>query len=180
MLQSQKRSRRFHLIAAAHRWVLIGAFAAVGLTAGCSGKTDPNEAIARVNETNLQRLANLYFTYQMKHNWRGPADEAAFKQFLREYNPKKLERIGVDPSQIDELFISQRDGQPFVIRYGVPGSAMGSTEPVIFQSTPVEGKYLIGFLDMRQEEVDEAEYNQLLQRKASRTDAVKTAQSRRQ
>jgi hypothetical protein len=128
---------------------------------GCSNRTDPTAAIARVNETNLQRLANLYFTYQSKHNWRGPADEAEFKAFLRSYNPAKLSRIGIDPNQLDDLFLSERDGQPFKIRYGVPGSAMGSTEPVVFEATGIGGTRLVGFLNMEQREVDAAEYGVL-------------------
>ena len=133
----------------------------IGVFAGCVRRIDPNEAIARVNEINIQRLANLYFTYQMKNEWKGPADEAEFKEFLSSYNPKKLSRIGIDPNAIDELFVNERDGQPFKIRYSVAGSAMGSSEPVIFESVGVRGKRMVGFLNMMQREVDEAEYNDL-------------------
>jgi hypothetical protein len=132
-----------------------------GMLVGCSSRTDPDSAIASVNETTLQRLANLYFTYQSKHEWRGPANEAEFKSFLRGYNPRKLTRIGIDPNAIDDLFISERDGQPFKIRYGVVGSAMGSAEPVVFESTGDGERRLVGFLNMQQREVDEAEYNAL-------------------
>ena len=92
---------------------------------GCRRSIDPDDAIAKVNETNMQRLANLYFTYQTKNKWHGPADEAAFKKFLSGFNPKKLTRIGIDPNTIDELFVNERDGQPFKIRYDVPGSRDG-------------------------------------------------------
>ena len=136
-------------------------FLIAGVFAGCGGGTDPDKAIARVNETNIQRLANLYFTYQMKNAWQGPADEAEFKKFISSYDPKKLTRIGIDPSAIDELFVNERDGQPFKIRYSVAGSAMGSSEPVIFESVGVDGKRVVGFLNMEQREVDEAEYNDL-------------------
>ena len=84
-----------------------------GLLIGCSSRTDPDSAIARVNTTNIQRLANLYFTFQSQHEWRGPADEAEFKSFLHQYNPHKLSRIGVDPNALDKLFISEGDSQPF-------------------------------------------------------------------
>lgn len=131
------------------------------LLAGCGGGVDIDEALARVNSTNAQRLANLYFTHHTKNEWRGPVDEAAFKSFIRSYNPKKLERIGVDPNAIDVLFTSERDGQPFKIRYSVKGSAMGSSEPVIFESLGVEGRRQVGFLNMTQREVDEAEYESL-------------------
>lgn len=136
-------------------------FLAGGFLAGCGDSSDPNAAIAAVNQQNIQRLANLYFTYQMKHEWHGPPDEQAFKQFLRGYNPDKLTRIGIDPNNIDKLFVSERDGEPFKIRFGVLGSAMGSSEPVIFEAKGINGQRNVGFLNMVQREVDDAEYNDL-------------------
>jgi hypothetical protein len=138
-----------------------------GVLIGCSSRTDPDSAIARVNGTNIERLANLYFTFQSQHEWRGPADEAEFKSFLKKYNPSKLSRIGVDPNALDKLFISERDDQPFKIRYGVRGSAMGSSAPVIFEAAGDGNRRLVGFLDMQQREVDESEYNALWSTTAS-------------
>jgi hypothetical protein len=143
------------------RFIILGGCLLSGLTVGCTSRTDPDAAIASVNRTNIERLANLYFTYQSQHDWHGPADEAEFKSFLRGYNPHKLTRIGVDPNDIEKLFISERDGQPFKIRYGVVGSAMGSSAPVIFESTGDGKGRLVGFLDMQQREVDESEYKSL-------------------
>jgi hypothetical protein len=128
---------------------------------GCSSRSDPDSAIAHVNGTNIQRLANLYFTFQSLHDWRGPKDEAEFKSFLQKYNPHMLSRIGVDPNALDKLFTSERDGQPFKIRYGVQGSAMGSSAPVVFESTGDGKTRQVGFLDMQQRDVDESEYNAL-------------------
>jgi hypothetical protein len=135
--------------------------------AGCGRTVDPNEAIASVNKTNIQRLANLYFTYQMKNRWKGPKNEADFKKFISSYNPAKLTRIGIDPNAIDALFINERDGEPFKIRYSVAGSAMGSSEPVIFESVGDDGKRLVGFLNMEQREVDQSEYDSLWAAKGS-------------
>jgi len=143
------------------RFVVLCGCLFAGLVIGCSSSSDPDSAIARANATNIQRLANLYFTYQSQHDWRGPAGEAEFKSFIHGYNPHKLSRIGVDPGALDKLFISERDGQPFKIRYGVIGSAMGSSAPVIFESTGDGKRRLVGFLDMQQREVDESEYNTL-------------------
>ncbi len=145
---------------------IVGWLAVVGSLAGCSWSVDPQDALARANETNLQRLANLYVAFQTENNWIGPADEAKFKNFLGSYNPKKLTRIGIDPNEIDALFVSERDGQPFKIRYSVVGSMMGSAEPVIFEATGVDGKRLVGFLNMDQREVDENEYQLLWEGKA--------------
>lgn len=133
----------------------------VGGLLGCSSRTDPDSTLARANGTNIQRLANLYFTYQSQHDWRGPKDEAEFKSFLQKYNSHKLSRIGVDPNALDKLFTSERDGQPFKIRYGVPGSAMGSSAPVVFESAGDGKSRQVGFLDMQQREVEEPEYDAL-------------------
>jgi hypothetical protein len=128
---------------------------------GCGSGADADDALAEVNSTNIQKLANLYFTYQTKNEWRGPADEAEFKGFIRTFNPQKLARIGVDAAATDALFTSERDGQPFKIRYGVRGSAMGSSEPVVFEAVGVDGRREVGFLNMTQREVDDAEYERL-------------------
>lgn len=147
--------------------------------AGCRRGIDPDAAIAKVNETNIQRLANLYLTYQMKNGWQGPADEATFKKFISSYNPKKLTRIGIDPNAIDALFVNDRDGQPFKIRYSVAGSAMGCSEPVVFESTGDDGKRVVGFLNMEQRQVEDAEYNDLWAGKTQPSQPQKDTPARR-
>ena len=157
-----------HTVSRINSWrfaVCIGSLF-VGLVTGCSNGNNPESALASANGTNLQRLANLYSAYQSEHDWRGPQDEAEFKAFLHSYNPANLQRIGIDPNNIDALFISERDGQPFKIRYGVAGNVMGSPEPVIFEATGAGGKRLVGFLNMEQREVDAGEYDALLSGKA--------------
>ena len=140
---------------------IVACMLLLGTTAGCNWEIDVNAAIAKANATNIKRLANLYFTFQMKNRWMGPQNEEEFKEFLKSYNPDKLTRIGIDPNAIDDLFINERDGQPFRIRYKIPGSAMGSSEPVIFEATGVDGKRLIGCLNMEQLEVDETDYERM-------------------
>ncbi len=137
------------------------------LISGCTETFNPADEVARVNSNNLQRLANLYSAYQADHDWRGPANEKEFKAFISGVNPATLNRIGVEPSQLDKLFVSDRDGQPFKIRFSVPGSAMGSVEPVIFEAVGVDGKKMVGFLSMEQREVDSAEYDSLFAKGAA-------------
>lgn len=139
---------------------LVAGLTTLSLLSGC-GASDPKDSLAAVNSNNIQRLANLYFTYQSRHDWRGPANEAQFKEFLKGYNPEKLKRIGIDAGKIDEVFVNERDGQPFKVRYGVPGSAMGSSEPVVFEAEGVDGVRLVGRLNMTQEETDAAKYDEL-------------------
>ena len=136
---------------------VIACLAVLGLSLGCGGP-DADDLLAAANETNIQRLANLYVVYQSRHDWRGPSDEAEFKAFLHGWNPRKLSNIGVDPATIDDVFVSSRDGETFKVRYGVPGNIMGSDAAVVFESTGVGGKRMVGFLNMTKREVDEAEY----------------------
>ena len=68
----------------------------------------------------------------------------------------------VDPGNLDALFVSDRDGQPFVVRYGVSGG-LGATDAVIFEQQGRNGKRQVGFTDGTVEEVDSARYDQLLQ-----------------
>jgi hypothetical protein len=143
------------------RFAVVAAWLFVGTLVGCSNSSDPVDAVTKANATNLRRLASLYFAYQSENNWRGPADEAQFKKFIQGVNPAKLNRVGIDPAKIDEIFINERDGQPFKIRYGVLGNVRGSTEPVVFEATGEGGNRMVGFLDMQQREVDAAEYDRL-------------------
>ncbi len=142
------------------RSVLVVSLLAMGLFLGC-GSRDPADLLAQANDSNVQRVANLYEAYQSRHDWRGPKDENEFKSFLEGWNSKKLSNIGVDPTAIDDVFISERDGQPFKIRYGVPGHIMGSEAAVVFESTGVDGQRMVGFLNMTSHEVDAAEYDRL-------------------
>ena len=127
---------------------------------GC-GVSDPNDLLAAANDSNIQRVANLYEAFQSRHDWRGPKDEEEFKSFLKNWNSKKLSNIGVDPNAIDEVFISPRDGEPFRIRYNIPGNILGSQSPIVFEATGVDGRRMVGFLNMTSREVEADEYDQL-------------------
>lgn len=146
--------------------VLLGSCLLVGMIVaqvGCSpDASDPDVVISQSNKTNIQRLRNLYVMYQMNHGFQGPKDEAEFKEYIKAADISILEPMGVDPAKVDELFISERDNEPFVVKYGVPTTSRGSGDPVIFEKTGVGGKKMVAFLNMTEREVDDAEYQQLL------------------
>jgi hypothetical protein len=145
--------------------------ACLALAAGCGRDVSTDDLVAQANSTNIERLANLYTGYQSEHEWAGPPDEATFKAYVRAFDSQKLKRIGIDPAAADNLFTSDRDGQPFKVRYKVKGSSMGSSEPVIFESTGVDGRRQVAFLDMTEREVDDTEYQSLWTKKGQPTDA---------
>jgi len=112
---------------------------------GCGGGEIASK-ISEMNSTPIKRLITTYSFYQSRNNFRGPKDEAALRKFMAaEANQKGFERVGIDTSDIDALFICERDGQPFKIKYGVPGSPMGFVQPIIFESKGVDGEVMVGF-----------------------------------
>jgi hypothetical protein len=69
-----------------------------------------------VQQTNLRGLAAYYSQYQAKNRGQLPANEKALKEFIA----ADLSAAGAPASadKIDAIFVSNRDGKPFIIRYG--------------------------------------------------------------
>lgn len=144
-------------------FLLLFAASLTILAAGCGGGSSPEQAIANSNKTNCHRLVNLYVRYQTQNRWNGPKDEATFKAYIADLEPTILNRMGIDPATTDSLFTSSVDQSPFKIRYGVRGSARGSNEAVIFESSGSNGVFRVGFTSSKVEEVsDKSRYDGLL------------------
>jgi hypothetical protein len=73
------------------------------LTAGCGGDRDKQR-----EQSNLRALAVYYGQYQAMNRGQLPADEKDFKDFIV--------KGGIN-TDLDSMFISIRDGKPFVVRY---------------------------------------------------------------
>jgi hypothetical protein len=145
---------------------LIGFFSVIligGLFApGCSSK-DPASRIGEMNDTRIKQLANLYMAHQMRNGSNGPKDQSAFKSFVQNgMAPHRLEMMRVDPTKVDDLFVSERDGQPFTIKYGQSGGTM-SKLPVVFEKEGQDGSRQVAFTNGQVEDVDGTRYQELLQ-----------------
>ncbi len=121
--------------------ILMVGFAAFN---GCGpSRPDATAMIAAVNNANGKRLANLYAIYQSRHDGGGPKDRKAFESFIRTaLRPSELVGTGVDQESLDPLFESERDKQPFFVRYGVSSpdpSSPGVNLAVIFEAEGVNG-----------------------------------------
>src|SRR5215213_10584823 len=105
---------------------------------GCS-RHDPASRIGEMNDMKIKQLANLYMAHQTRNGSNGPKDEVGFREFIQKKMPAhRLEMMRVDPAKIDDLFVSDRDGQPFVIKYGQSGGVMSKT-PVVFEKEGKDG-----------------------------------------
>lgn len=128
---------------------------------GCGSGNSARTAIKDANRTNMQKLANLYSMYQVQHKFKGPASEEVFREFIGQLDESTKSSMGVDSGNLDKLFISERDREPFQIRYGVSSGPRGSKEPVVFELTGKRGQRMVGFLNMVQREVESEEYQRL-------------------
>ena len=143
----------------------VGFGFALAVVAGCSSDKTA-QLVGEMNKSNIQRVANLYAAYQNMKSAGGPQDEKEFKEFISAYAPDKLKMMGVNASDLEGVFKSERDGQAFKVRYKV-GGGKGSVAPVVFETAGKDGKKQVGFTGGKVEDCDDARYKELLAGKDS-------------
>ncbi len=126
---------------------------------GCGSKPPPQPKVA----AHLQTLAVLYGSYRGGKG-QSPPDLAAFKKYIESLPTDRL--MG---NTAEELFISPRDKQPYVVIYNVKPTGMpGGTDPVplvAYEQTGVDGKRYIADVMVGVKEVDESPFQTLLPKK---------------
>ncbi len=132
------------------------------MLAGCGGGSGSGDALlANANKTSIDRICTLYSQFQLTNQRNGPSDEATFRTYISERPAKQLERIGVDPSDIDSIFVSDRDGEKYEIIWAAVGGERDEPVAIVAEKTGVDGMRMIGFHKKPHREVDEAEYKRL-------------------
>jgi|SRR4051812_11345834 hypothetical protein len=120
---------------------------------GCAGKS-PDRA---KEISHVRALTTLYFRAASTLG-KNPANEQEFKDVIAKDKPD-LKVLGVSSS--DELFTSDRDGQPIVILYGAAQKG-GPGGVVAYEQNGKEGKRLVGFKNGQVEEIDDARFAKLV------------------
>jgi hypothetical protein len=135
----------------------IHAAAALALLAlgviGCGGNA--GSEVKKQATSHLRLLTSLH-TKISSEMGRYPKDEAEFKAALASAN-LSLEALKV--SNLDELFVSERDGQPLVVVYG---QAPAGSDVVVYEQNGVEGLRQVGHRIGMVEEVDAARFAELV------------------
>ncbi|MCS6897041.1 MAG: hypothetical protein NZM29_03630 [Nitrospira sp.] len=123
---------------------------------GCSPATRSQTK----EERNLQALAVFFGRYVHQHKGVGPPNEAAFKKFIQSLPRMELESFQIDPDNIDEIFISPRDRQPYGIAWNLKGVMPGpeGAPIVIWEQTGVNGKRMVADAVGKIEEIDDATF----------------------
>ena len=134
--------------------VLSGFVGSTGCGSG-SPQAAAKAVVRRYNDTNGKRLANFYGQYQSEFP-SGPKDEQTLKQFIAGRSPAALEEMGVKAEGVDGLFVSERDKQPYYIRYGLKRPT-GGRQALVCEAQGVGGKSLVVFSGPKEVEVLVAE-----------------------
>jgi hypothetical protein len=126
---------------------------------GCGGSDELNSPTA----ARLRGLATMYLDYAVAKKGKGPASEQELKKHIRNQPDVVLQTNGVDPAALDALFVSARDGEPFVVLYGVSISGIsGKSGPLVaYEKTGKKGKFLVVYANVKVELVDEARLQEL-------------------
>jgi hypothetical protein len=110
-----------------------------------------------------QALARLAGQYIARNRGQPPKNPDQLKAFARKLAGEDLQRIGIDPAQLDEFFFSKRDGKPFVFRdLARLGKAAGPNTVVLYEQEGSGGKRIVVFPTGQAEEADAARFKELV------------------
>lgn len=148
--------------------VLVATIISVAAMAsgGCSRSPDQQmqDVMRRVYDSNGRRLAVLYGRYMNRplnafpgrDGFRGPASAEEFRSFIAAIEPHVLGELGVDAAAIDRLFVSERDGRPLDVRYGIVGD-LSTVYAVVFDGPTADGQMIVFMTDGSRISVSEAD-----------------------
>ena len=130
----------------------LAVLAILPLIVGC-GPSGPSDG--DVDSSQLQQLARWYGNFPTVNRGRMPGDEAQLKAHITQH-------AGDSVASVDDLFVSERDGQPYVMLYGKDAANPGNGGVVGYEALGVEGKRFVGFRSGEVQELDEARIRQLV------------------
>jgi hypothetical protein len=127
---------------------------AVGASLGCSSRAE--KQVVTSENSNLKPISILYGQFQSTNQNRPPANEAEFKKYLKTAGESILKQFGTDS---EKVFVSERDGQPYVIFYGksVPPSGV-----IAYEQNGVGGQRVVAYPFGSVGLVDETKFQQLV------------------
>jgi hypothetical protein len=124
--------------------------------AGCGETPVPVDDQAGMR--NLMFLARFYGRYQAMSRGAVPPSEEALKKFMQGPIAAEVQASGV--TNVDDVFISPRDKQPYVITYKKPPRNPGINGDPIFayEATGVDGKRLVSTMVGTVQEMDAEQF----------------------
>jgi len=141
------------------QWRFAVLFSLTLVAAGCQDKT--GRELEPV-ESNVKNIAIFYGRYVSQNRGRTPPNEEALKKFIASHPATELAALKI--TDVEQLFVSPRDNQPYVVRYGAKLPPPGpSGSPVIaYEKDGVGGRRFVAFAHAGVEELDDARFRQLV------------------
>lgn len=129
--------------------VVVVVFATSGCHSNAAGGANKQE------RSRLKPLTVLYTSAStaLRHP---PQNEAEFKKYIASQKGKMLDVLHVDNAE--ELFTSERDGQPYFVSYGAPAGK--SPDIVAYEKVGVAGKRMVGYASGVVVELDEEHFRE--------------------
>ena len=141
------------------RWRFAVLFLSWVVAAGCQHPTSREVPPA---ESNVKNIAIFYGRYLAQNRGRTPPDKEALKKFIASHPATELAALKI--TDVEQLFVSPRDNQPYVVRYGAKLPPPGpSGSPVIaYEKDGDGGRRFVAFANAGVEELDDARFRQLV------------------
>ncbi|MCA9188626.1 MAG: hypothetical protein KDA99_23530 [Planctomycetales bacterium] len=122
-------------------------------TSGC-GKSTPSDPA----RTHLGALASIYSQFRSQNRGQLPRNEADLRTFAEANGGPTMEQFGI--SDVDSLFVSERDNQPYTILFGRDAARYsGNSGSVIgYEKQGLDGQRVVGFSSGMAELVSEDDF----------------------
>lgn len=114
-------------------------FLSLSLLSGCEdSRTKVLQEIKDGNKTQIQRIRNCYMMFMEINDYKGPEDKDELIDFLLTDSEAIIRRgrMGIADDELEAMFVSDRDGKPFKILWGMEGVA---DHAMVFEEEGVEG-----------------------------------------
>jgi hypothetical protein len=116
----------------------ISVVVASSLLIGC-GSGKPTRTERDAGERPILRVLSLYSAYKTAHN-KQPQSTDQLKAWLKGLPKEKQTALGIEnPDQLDQIFLSPRDNQPYQINPVTAGAMGGQQSIVIYEKNGVDG-----------------------------------------
>lgn len=156
--------------------------AAIACLIGCNNQAARDaEFVKKANDSNIKKVASAYQLFASRFANTGPKSKEELVGFLttNESIQKNLGLVGIDVNNLDEIFVSENDGEEFVIRWGefMNPDETRAREPFVFEKVGTNGVRLVMISNRKILEVsDDKKYQKLLKGKIGRQDAKSEAE----
>ncbi len=119
---------------------------------GCGGSSDPDHS-------SMAALVLFYTQYQAKHQGQLPPDEKALRDYIAG-ETAMMKEFGL--GSVDDVFISRRDGQPYVVLFG-KGILEGDGGGIVaYEQAGKDGQRFVGYRAGNVEIISDEEFRKMV------------------